>query len=54
MPLSDLAFEVDDRPIPGDVRRFLREAERRIEILTERGELKAAPPSLIADDSERR
>ncbi len=33
MPLSDLAFEVDDRPIPGDVRRFLREAERRIEEL---------------------
>ena len=32
----------------------LDEAERRIEILTERGEIKAAPPSLIADDSERR
>ena len=32
----------------------LEEAERRIEILTERGEIKAAPPSLIADDSERR
>jgi len=32
----------------------LEEAERRIEILTERGEIKAAPPSLVADDSERR
>jgi len=32
----------------------LEEAERRIEILTERGEIKAAPPSLLADDSERR
>jgi exodeoxyribonuclease VII small subunit len=28
----------------------LEEAERRIEILTERGELKAAPPSFGADD----
>lgn len=32
----------------------LEEAERRIEILTERGEITAAPPSLLADDSERR
>ena len=32
----------------------LEAAERRIEILTERGEIKAAPPSLVADDSERR
>lgn len=32
----------------------LEEAERRIEILTERGEIKAAPASLTADDSERR
>jgi exodeoxyribonuclease VII small subunit len=32
----------------------LEEAERRIEILTERGELKPAPASLTADDSERR
>lgn len=32
----------------------LEEAERRIDVLTERGELKAAPASLIADDSERR
>jgi len=32
----------------------LEEAERRIDILTERGELKAAPASLTADDSERR
>lgn len=32
----------------------LEEAERRIEILTERGEIKAAPPSLIDDDAERR
>ena len=30
----------------------LEDAERRIEILNERGELKAAPPS-FADDSER-
>jgi exodeoxyribonuclease VII small subunit len=28
----------------------LEEAEHRIEILTERGELRAAPPSLVADD----
>jgi exodeoxyribonuclease VII small subunit len=32
----------------------LEDAERRIEILTERGEIKPAPSSLIADDSERR
>jgi exodeoxyribonuclease VII small subunit len=31
----------------------LEEAERRIEILTDRGELKPAPPSLTADDHER-
>jgi exodeoxyribonuclease VII small subunit len=31
----------------------LDEAERRIEVLTERGELKPAPPSLNADDSDR-
>jgi exodeoxyribonuclease VII small subunit len=32
----------------------LEQAERRIEILTERGELKAAPASLTSDDPERR
>lgn len=33
----------------------LEEAERRIEILSERGELKPAPSSLVADeDSDRR
>ena len=32
----------------------LEEAERRIEILTERGELKPAPSSLTSDESERR
>ncbi|HUR35716.1 MAG TPA: exodeoxyribonuclease VII small subunit [Vicinamibacterales bacterium] len=32
----------------------LEEAERRIEILTDRGELKPAPPSLGGDDPERR
>jgi exodeoxyribonuclease VII small subunit len=32
----------------------LEEAERRIEILTERGELKQAPASLAADDPDRR
>jgi len=31
----------------------LEEAERRIEILNERGELKAAPASLGADERER-
>ena len=31
----------------------LEEAERRIELLTERGELKPAPPSLVADDPDR-
>jgi exodeoxyribonuclease VII small subunit len=31
----------------------LEEAERRIEILTERGELKSAPPALTGDDRER-
>jgi exodeoxyribonuclease VII small subunit len=31
----------------------LEEAERRIEILNERGELKAAPPTLSGDDPER-
>jgi exodeoxyribonuclease VII small subunit len=31
----------------------LEEAERRIEILTERGELKPAPASLMADDTDR-
>ena len=31
----------------------LEEAERRIEILNERGELKAAPASLTADEGER-
>jgi exodeoxyribonuclease VII small subunit len=32
----------------------LEEAERRIEILTERGELKPAPASLTSDDRDRR
>ena len=32
----------------------LEEAERRIEILTDRGELKPAPPALTSDDPERR
>jgi exodeoxyribonuclease VII small subunit len=32
----------------------LEAAERRIEILTERGELKAAPASLTPDGSDRR
>lgn len=32
----------------------LEEAERRIEILTERGELKPAPASLTGDDPDRR
>ena len=31
----------------------LEQAERRIEILNERGELKAAPPSLVEDDEPR-
>jgi len=31
----------------------LEEAERRIEILTERGDLKPAPPTLMSDDPER-
>ena len=32
----------------------LEEAERRIEVLSERGELKPAPNALTADDSDRR
>ena len=32
----------------------LEEAERRIEILTDRGELKPAPASLTGDDPEKR
>ncbi len=32
----------------------LEEAERRIEILTERGELRPAPASLAGDEPERR
>ena len=31
----------------------LEEAERRIEILTERGELRPAPSSFASDDSDR-
>jgi exodeoxyribonuclease VII small subunit len=31
----------------------LEDAERRIEILTDRGELKPAPPSLTPDDLDR-
>jgi exodeoxyribonuclease VII small subunit len=31
----------------------LEDAERRIEILNDRGELKAAPSALTADESER-
>jgi len=31
----------------------LEDAERRIEILNERGELKPAPPTLAGDDDER-
>lgn len=31
----------------------LEDAERRIEILNERGELKAAPAALTSDESER-
>ena len=32
----------------------LEEAERRIELLTDRGELKPAPAALTGDDPERR
>ncbi len=32
----------------------LEEAERRVEILTERGELKPAPASLTGDEPDRR
>ena len=32
----------------------LEEAERRIEVLTERGELKPAPAGLVNDESDRR
>ncbi len=32
----------------------LEEAERRVEILTERGELKPAPASLVGDDDPER
>lgn len=32
----------------------LEDAERRIEILTERGELKPAPGALTVDDADRR
>lgn len=32
----------------------LEDAERRIEILTERGEIRPAPASLTADDDDRR
>ena len=31
----------------------LEEAERRIEMLTDRGEIKPAPPSIVAGDRER-
>jgi exodeoxyribonuclease VII small subunit len=31
----------------------LEDAERRIEVLTERGELKPAPPSLGVEDADR-
>lgn len=31
----------------------LEEAERRIEILSDRGEIRPAPSSLVADDPER-
>ena len=31
----------------------LEDAERRIEILTERGELRPAPSSLVPDDADR-
>jgi exodeoxyribonuclease VII small subunit len=31
----------------------LEAAERRIEVLSDRGELKPAPPSLSSDDSDR-
>ena len=31
----------------------LEAAERRIEVLSDRGELKPAPPSLTSDDSDR-
>lgn len=32
MPLVDVRLELDDAPIPGDVRLFLREANRRIDV----------------------
>jgi exodeoxyribonuclease VII small subunit len=32
----------------------LEEAERRIEVLTERGDLKPASPALVQDDTDRR
>jgi hypothetical protein len=34
MPLVDLPVLLGDTPLPGDVRRFLREAERRIDLFS--------------------
>src|SRR5689334_8902025 len=44
MSLLDVSLSVDDRPLPRDVRRFLREAERRVEQFTDESHVPAFVP----------
>jgi hypothetical protein len=48
MPLSDLDLTTSTEPIPGEVRRFLREAERRIERFQRDAHLPGFVPSDFA------
>jgi predicted O-methyltransferase YrrM len=49
MPLADVRLNIDDAAIPGDVERFLAEAERRIEV----HQRESRVPGFVASDAER-
>jgi hypothetical protein len=46
MPLVDVPFELDDSAIPGDVERFLAEAEHRIEVF----QRESSVPGFVASE----
>src|SRR5689334_4930309 len=48
MPLADELLEIDDAPIPGDVKRFLAEAEHRIDLVQRDSHI----PGFVASDAE--
>jgi hypothetical protein len=49
MPLLDVPLELDDAEVPGDVRRFLAEANRRIDAFQQESRV----PGFVSTDLER-